>query len=232
MHFPFPNPNRVFRAAAVLLGWIACGAHAGEPLEPAASPPTRHTPISEVLFAAFDTETTGFSLDQDRIVEIGVVTFRDGEVLERKSWLVNPGRAIPYWAERVHHINDDMVADEPPYEEVHPEFVEFIADAVLLAHNARFDLAFIGAEARRRGLPLPENKVLDTLTLFKAWFPEAESHSLEGLAQFLSADSGGFHRAEGDSMYVFTLLQMGLSRHPHVSDLGHLEKAAGGAKGF
>lgn len=197
-----------------------------------AAAPGRRTPIAEVVFAAIDTETTGFSPAQDRIVEIAAITFRGGEVLARRSWLIHPGRDIPYWAERVHHISDAMVADQPSFEAVYPEFTAFVGDAVMLAHNARFDIAFISAEANRRGLPLPGNKVLDTLPLFRAWFPGAESYSLEGLAQFLEGGDTGFHRAEDDSAHVLSFLREGLSRHPDVQNLGDLERAAGGEMGF
>jgi DNA polymerase III epsilon subunit family exonuclease len=216
---------------AILLGLWGLRAAGGEPGEAPAAP-GRHAPVAEVVFVAFDTETTGFSPEQDRIVEIGVVKFKGGKVLESRSWLVNPGQSIPYWAERVHGIRDEMVADQPAYDQVHPAFLEFIDGAVLLAHNARFDLAFIGAEARRRGLPLPKNPVLDTLPLFRTWFPGAQSYALEGLVQFLATEEGTFHRAEGDAMHIVSLVREGLSRHPEVTTLRDMEKAAGGKKGF
>jgi DNA polymerase III subunit alpha, Gram-positive type len=231
-HFQHSVFGRFGAPGVGILLWL-CGlrAPAGGPVGTPAAP-GRHTPVAEVVFVAFDTETTGFSPAHDRIVEIGAVKFKGGNVLERRSWLVNPGRAIPYWAERVHGIRDEMVADQPPYEQVHPAFLAFIDGAVLLAHNARFDLAFIGAEARRRGLPLPENPVLDTLPLFRTWFPGAESYALEGLVQFLATEEGTFHRAEGDAMHIVSLVQEGLSRHPEVTTLRDLERAAGGKKGF
>lgn len=198
-------------------------------LAEAKSPPLpgKRTSLSHVTFVAFDTETTGFSPSKDRIVEVGAVKFRNGVILEEKNWLINPKRSIPYWAKRVHGITDEMVKDKPGFAEVYPEFREFIGGSVLLAHNAGFDVTFLTESIQRDELKKPKNRVIDSLTLFRGWFPDSESFSLEALADHLDIKGAGFHRALADSMYIYAILNAGLSsREAKIQTLGDLEKHA------
>ena len=194
-------------AAGACLGGPAAG-----PLRQAPVLPPATTPVARVTFVAFDTETTGLDAGYDRIVEIGAVKFKDGRILESKQWLINPGRRIPYWAEQVHGITTAMVRDAPEFPGVYPEFEDFVRGCVLLAHNARFDVGFLAGETRRNRLASPGLPVLDSLRLFRAWFPEAKSHSLEPLADHAGIEPGRFHRAADDSTYVVLLFGLGLER--------------------
>jgi DNA polymerase III epsilon subunit family exonuclease len=194
--------------------------------------PGKRTRLQNVIFVAFDTETTGFSPEKDRIVEIGAVKFKGGEVIEKASWLVNPKRKIPYWARRVHGIDDQMVQNEPTFKEVFPEFATFVEGSVLIAHNARFDISFISEETKRSGYKSPPNEVIDSLVLFKAWFPASESFSLQALAEHVKLDACGFHRAMADSMYIYSIFGMGSAQDDEVKTLGSLQKKAGGALQF
>ena len=194
--------------------------------------PGKQSSLNSVTFVAFDTETTGFSPENERVVEIGVVKFKDGDILERKSWLVNPGRKIPPHARRVHGISDEMVANQPTFKEAYPNFEAFIEGSVLLAHNARFDISFIREETRRNDLTPPANEVIDSLTLFRRWFPDSESHSLEGLAKYLKLGTNGLHRAVADSMVIYQILSEGKGKHPATRTLGDLQQSAGGVRKF
>lgn len=225
------SPTRARCAAAVLAALVAAsGARAAGP-RPAPGPEDQ-TDLGQAVFVAFDIETTGFDPVQDRVVEIGAVKFKGTNVIAQKSWLINPGRSIPHWAERVHGITDAMVAGQPAFSRVHPEFLAFIAGTTLLAHNARFDLAFIRAEAERNQLAVPANEVIDSLRLFRTWFPEAGSHSLAALAQHLAIDDEGLHRAIADTVCLFRILQAGLARHGPLDTPVSLKKAAGGTLRF
>ena len=159
-------------------------------------------PVSNLTFVAFDIETTGLSREHARIVEIGAVKFRNGEIVDTRSWLVNPGMPIPEATQWVHGITDDMVADAPSFDEMFPEFAEFIGDAVLLAHNARFDVRIVHAEAVRNNREPPQNVVLDTLALARKCYPEAESYNLEKLMKHLDIPATRFHRGLDDAQYV------------------------------
>lgn len=191
-------------------------------------PPPPNTRISNVTFVAFDLETTGLSPSNDRIVEIGAVKFKDGKIVAQKSWLVNPGRSIPWLVQQVHGITDDMVKDAPTFAEVYQEFSEFIEGSVLMAHNARFDVSFLAAEIKRAGFPLPSNKVIDTLKLFRRWFPEAPSYSLSDIVEYVAVEPGVFHRALEDSAYLFYIFQEGLRSRPEVAYLKDVYTEAGG----
>ena len=185
------------------------------------------TPLTNVTFVAFDTETTGFSARSNRLVEIGAVKFQNGEVLSVRSWLINPGVPIPKQVQQVHGITDQMVADAPPFAKIYPEFLAFIGDAVLLAHNARFDVSFMKAEAQRCGRPAPTNIVLDTLRLSRAWFPNLKSYSLGDLTKTLEIQPGTFHRGLADAQYLKGVLEVGIARHPDVTTLERLTNLVG-----
>ncbi len=188
--------------------------------------------LSDVTFVIFDTETTGLSAKKDRIVELGAVKVRNGKVLEEKSWLINPQRPIPYYAERVHGISDEMVADSPAFKEIYPDFLSFIGDAVLVAHNAPFDIRFVEAEVSRAGFDQPANDVIDSLRLFRNWFPDSDSHSLSSMADYVELPKDPNHRAVMDALVVAMIMEKGISRIGPHPNLDALYQDAGGPLRF
>ena len=96
----------------------------------------------------FDLETTGFSPIQDKIIEIGAVKVERGVITERFSTFVNPKIPIPFKITQLTSITDDMVVDAETIDVVLPKFLDFIGDAVLVAHNAGFDVSFIEQNCR------------------------------------------------------------------------------------
>jgi len=110
-------------------------------------------PWQSVPLALIDTETTGKdAVRGDRIVEVAVVHFRDGEVVERHGFLINPGIPIPAEATAVHGIRDEDVKDKPRFEALAPKLTELLAGKVPVAYNAGFDRGFLRAEFRRAGV--------------------------------------------------------------------------------
>jgi DNA polymerase-3 subunit epsilon len=103
----------------------------------------------ELPIALIDVETTGTDAAVDRVVEIGIAIARGGEIVERRNWLVNPGRPIPKEASDVHKITDDDVKDAPPFGAVADEIAGLLSGCVPAAYNAAFDRAFLGAEIAR-----------------------------------------------------------------------------------
>jgi DNA polymerase-3 subunit epsilon len=99
--------------------------------------------LSGAVFTACDIETTGLDPKVDRIVEFGAVKFDRMGLIIRYSVLMNPGIPMPEAALRVNGISDEMLAGKPPLEAVLPEFLRFVKDAVLVAHNAQFDCGFV-----------------------------------------------------------------------------------------
>lgn len=175
------------------------------------APPTDES-VAATLFAAFDTETTGLSPKKDRIVELGVVLYRDGEIIGKKQWLVNPGIPIPWYATRAHGIDDEMVKDAPIFADILEEFEVYIGDAVLIAHNARFDINFVNAEYQRLDRTKLSNAVLDSLKLFKTWFPGLDSYRLASVAEHTRVAGETYHRALADSVYVARIFDLGLEK--------------------
>ena len=167
-------------------------------------------PLSEATFVAFDVETTGFSPDTGRIIEIGAVKFKDGKIVKSTHWLVNPGIPIPN--SFVHGIADADVAGHPGFAVTYKAFCDFAGDSVLLAHNASFDVRFLAAEIERNGLePIP-NPTLNSLALFRRWYPDAPSHKLAELAGHLDLPVAAEHRAQDDSETLIRILRHGLER--------------------
>jgi DNA polymerase III epsilon subunit family exonuclease len=208
------STSQLFLAAVL----TACALSAAEPL------------VTQTVFTAFDTETTGFSPARDRIVEIGAVRFRgDGEVLAVTNWLVNPEMPVPFYATEVHGITTSMTTNAPPFSKVWNAFAAFCGDTVLLAHNAPFDTGFLRAELARAELDVPPLPVIDTLPLFRAWFPQAPSHALGSLAASLGVDHGIYHRAEADSYHIIDVMAVGLNSRPQLP-LRQMERDAGGVQ--
>ena len=184
--------------------------------------------VKDTVFTAFDTETTGFSPKNDRLVEIGAVKFRgNGEVLAVTNWLINPGMPVPFYATEVNGITTEMVTNAPVFGEVWPKFAAFCKDSILLAHNATFDIGFLRAELERAGIPPPALPVVDTLPLFRCWFPQAKRYSLESLSVYLGVQGETYHRADADSFHLINIFSAGMKSHPDMK-LQQLERDAGG----
>ncbi len=190
---------------------------------------TANTQFKNVTFVIFDTETTGFSPANDRIVEVGAVKVRDGRKLGEKTWLINPQRYIPWYVQKVHNITPDMLKDKPTFAEIYPEFLEFIDGAVLIAHNAPFDVRFVSAEAKRNDMPPPKNAVLDSLVLFRTWYPELKSHTVSDLIDLFDISTEGLHahRATDDSLFVYYAIQKEMDRRSDQPRFSELLESAG-----
>lgn len=162
-------------------------------------------------FVVFDIETTGFSSENDRIIEIGAVKVKDGEVLDRFEAFVNPERPIPTHITELTGITDDMVQDAEPIGPVLRRFHEFIQDAVLVAHNAYFDVGFIRKNLRDLDMRL-HHGILDTVPLARYLFPELKRHRLDTIAKHLGIDMGAHHRAVDDAMTTMKILMKAMDK--------------------
>lgn len=154
--------------------------------------------FEDVTFTVFDLETTGLSAENDRIIEIGAVKVKNGKILERYSKFVNPKRIIPEKIVELTHITQDMVKNEPGEEVLIPEFVDFIGDSVLVAHNANFDVGFLNSACKRLNLNL-ENGYLDTLDFSRRIFSHLKKHKLETIAKEANVKLVDAHRAVNDA---------------------------------
>lgn len=146
----------------------------------------------------FDIETTGFSSVRNKIIEIGAVKVRNGEVVDRFSTFVNPNTPIPYRITQLTSITDDMVMEAPVIEEVLPKFMEFVEGAYLVAHNASFDTSFIRENCKRLNIPYDYTHV-DTVELSRLLLPHLANYKLHTVAKDLKISLEHHHRAVDDA---------------------------------
>ena len=149
-------------------------------------------------YVVFDIETTGFSPVTNRIIEIGAVKVEHGEITERFSTFVNPQVPIPFHIEKLTSINDSMVMDADTIEVVLPQFLEFVGDAILVAHNANFDVSFIKENAKRQGIPVDFTYV-DTVGIARALLTGQSKYTLDAVAKTLGISLENHHRAVDDA---------------------------------
>ncbi len=149
-------------------------------------------------FVVFDIETTGFSPEKNKIIEIGAVKMENGVITDRFASFVNPKIPIPYDIEKLTGIHDDMVIDAPVIEEVIPAFIAFSEGAVMVAHNAEFDMSFIKKNADAVGLSCGDT-VIDTVSLSRILMPEMKRYRLDSIAKALHIQLENHHRAVDDA---------------------------------
>ncbi len=154
-------------------------------------------PRPELVF--IDTETTGLDPVADRIIELGAVRLGpDLRERERFSSLIDPGRRLPLFVQRLTGIEGAALAGAPRFAEAYGAFRDYVGDAVVGGQNIAFDLSLLAAEARRAGLPTLANETFDTLEAALLLYPELDRHALALMAAHLGLDGGG-HRAAEDA---------------------------------
>ncbi|HWL89429.1 MAG TPA: 3'-5' exonuclease [Polyangiaceae bacterium] len=177
---------------------------------------------SDVPVALVDVETTGRDASVDRVVEVGVVVGRHGQVIARYNWLINPGVAIPEEARQVHHITDDDVKDSPRFHEIAHEIAASLAGCIPAAYNAAFDRAFLANEFGRIAAPTPsgdggpepkpapalrrEVDWIDPLVWAREIHKEEKSKALGEVAQRLGVALENAHRANDDAEAALRVL--------------------------
>ena len=154
-----------------------------------------------------DTETTGFSQYNDRIVEFGAIKLVGGKPVDSMSILINPRMSIPQKATEVHGITNEMVFDKPSEEYYVPKIIEFISGAsYLVGHNVSFDIRFLEETFKRCGYSLT-CEYIDTLKFAKTIFSKAPNHQLGTLANYLGIEVKDSHRALADVETTVMLLR-------------------------
>lgn len=162
--------------------------------------------LKTTTYIVFDIETTGLSVTQCKIIEIAAVKMVEGREIDRFATFVNPHQRIPYHIQQLTNINDEMVQDAPEVGPVLQQFKQFAGDAVLVAHNARFDVDFVNAKLKELGLPMVENPVLDTLEMARMLHPSMKNHRLNTLASKYKVSLENHHRAIDDTIALSNIL--------------------------
>ncbi len=164
------------------------------------------------VFTAFDTETSGISPTNSRIIEIGAVQFTKDGIISKWSKLFDPDQILSPFIVNLTHITQEMVDASDPINKHIRDFLTLLGSSIIVAHNAQFDLNFLNAECENCGLPVTKNQAIDTLQLSRIKIPEAESHKLDFLADFLGIDKGSSHRALDDAITCMELFKKCLER--------------------
>ena len=152
-----------------------------------------------------DFETTGLNPRKCRIMEIGAVRIRNGQIVEEFSEFVNPGEPIPDEVVNLTGITDAMVAQAPDASVQIPKLLEFIGGAAFAAHNAKFDYSFLSEECARLGLEI-HLPVIDTLEFSRRMYPSLKSHRLGAVCKSLGISLKNAHRAVHDARATAQML--------------------------
>ena len=185
--------------------------------------------LRDTEYVVVDLETTGGRPGPGTIIEIGAYRMSGQRIAESFQSLIRPNRPIPRFVVGLTSITNEMVASAPPIEAVLPEFRNFLGGAVMVAHNAPFDFAFLDFEFRRIfGLGLT-NRVLCTLALARRMMPSLKRRRLDVLAEHFGLSTTGRHRGLGDarmaaellSIFIETAEKMGLGRLDRLLDYQH-----------
>lgn len=176
---------------------------------------------SPIVF--IDTETTGTDPQRDRVIEVGIVFAKNGAILQRLSWLIDPGIPIPEESTTVHGIRDEDVRGKPKFEQVAGEILAALRDAIPAAYNAEFDRAFLRAELGRladQPTTLPpalrrEVEWLDPLVFAREIYKDEQSRALGEMAQRLGIALERAHRATDDAEAALLVL-FALAKDPRL----------------
>lgn len=147
----------------------------------------------------FDLETTGLNPHRDHIIEIGAVKIENGQVKDTFHSLINPGVPLPNFIKDLTGLTDEELAEASELDEILPQFLPFVGDAVLVAHNADFDLRFLNEGLEECGYLPYVGEVLDTVALAQILLPKESSFSLEALGANLGLQHDAPHRAWSDA---------------------------------
>ncbi|MGB9678631.1 MAG: PolC-type DNA polymerase III [Thermoanaerobacteraceae bacterium] len=175
-------------------------------------------------FVVFDIETTGLSNVNDKIIEIGAVKISNNKIVDRFETFINPQIPIPPFITKLTSINDNMVKDAPTIDKIIPEFMDFIQDAVLVAHNANFDVNFIKSKANQLNINV-KNAVIDTLELSRHLYKNLKNYKLDTVAEYLEVSLKNHHRAVDDAQAtaeifmksIIFLKQMGINNVSEIN---------------
>ncbi|MDP2821104.1 MAG: exonuclease domain-containing protein [Sulfuritalea sp.] len=175
--------------------------------------------LAQLTYTVFDTETTGLQPSAgDEIIQIGAVRIVNRRLLRQESFeqLIDPRRTLPAQSVKIHGISAEMLSGQPPIERVLPIFRAFVADTILVAHNAAFDMRFLELKEAGTGIRF-DRPVLDTFLLSAVLFPNQESHRLEAIAERLGVSVLGRHTAVGDAIVTAEVF---LKMLPLLADKG------------
>jgi len=174
-------------------------------------------PLEELEFVVVDVEATGAKTPPNRLIELGAYRIRQARIVDEFITLVNPELPIPRFVASLTGITNEMVKDAPMFAEVAPKWLEFVSDAVLVAHNSPFDTSFLNHEISR---VYPGHRMVNshicTVKLCRRTLPGLANYRLDTIASHFSIDIFNRHRAGSDALataHIFIRLLAKLDEH-------------------
>ncbi len=168
--------------------------------------------MDDATFVVFDVETTGLSAMYNKIIELAAVKIHDGDIIDKFEAFADPKHLLSATTIDLTGITDDMVRGKPDPEQVVKEFMDWVGDSILVAHNASFDIGFLNATLRSGGHDESVLPVIDTLELARVLMPTLKNHRLNTLAKRFDIELTQHHRAiydaEATGYLMVKLLQM------------------------
>ena len=179
--------------------------------------------LRDLDFVVVDVEATGAKTPPNRLIELGAYRIRGGRIVDKFLSLVNPEIPIPRFVASLTGISNDMVKQAPVFAELAPQWLDFVSDSVLVAHNAPFDTSFLNHEISRvyPGHRM-RNPHLCTVMLSRRALPELMNHRLDTIASHFSIPIVSRHRAGSDALAtaeIFILLLTELEEIHGIKDL-------------
>ena len=162
--------------------------------------------LHEATYVVFDVETTGLSAIYNDLIQVAASKMHKGNIIAEFDEFINPGHPISAFTTDLTGITDDHVRNAKPLKQVLEEFQEFCQDAVLVAHNATFDVGFMNANYERHGLPKITQPVIDTLEFARNLYPEYKRHGLGPLTKRFGVALEHHHMANYDAEATGRLL--------------------------
>jgi DNA polymerase III epsilon subunit family exonuclease len=179
--------------------------------------------LKDLEFVVVDVEATGAKTPPNRLIELGAYKIRSGRIVDKFLSLVNPEIPIPRFVASLTGISNEMVRQAPVFAELAPRWLDFVADSVLVAHNAPFDTSFLNHEISR---VYPGHRMVNphlcTVKLCRRVLPELGNHRLDTIASHFSIPIVSRHRAGSDAQAtaeIFIMLLTRLEENHGVKDL-------------
>ncbi|SDA37221.1 DNA helicase-2 / ATP-dependent DNA helicase PcrA [Dialister histaminiformans] len=171
--------------------------------------------LDEGRLTVFDVESTGTSTSTDEIVQLAAVTLnRDGQVTARFNRMVKPSGPVGE-SEKIHHISDERLkAEGEPPEKVFADFLAFTSNHILAGHNVSYDIHILMSQMRRLGMdPVEIPAWVDTLEIFRRYYPELKNHKLEYLGEVFKVHHKSSHNAYDDILATAEILMYAVNHH-------------------
>ncbi|HEY4426351.1 MAG TPA: exonuclease domain-containing protein [Pyrinomonadaceae bacterium] len=180
--------------------------------------------LKDLDFVVVDVEATGAKTPPNRLIELGAYRIRGGKIVDKFVTLVNPEIPIPRFVATLTGISNEMVRGAPVFADVAPKWLDFVSEAVLVAHNAPFDTSFLNHEISR---VYPGHRMVNphlcTVRLSRRAMPDLSNHRLETIASHFAIPIASRHRAGSDALAtaeIFILLLTELEETHGIKDLG------------